>query len=85
VKYAKVNRINGESSTIPADSVTSFVLEASGRLGPEAFSFINRVFETQIHRRSLLISEIALICAIFAGKMITASHNRYATQSHLGG
>jgi hypothetical protein len=85
VKYAKVNRINGESSTIPMDSVTSFVLEALCRLGPEAFSFINRVFVTQTYRRPLLISEIALICARFAGKMLTASHNRYATQSHLVG
>jgi hypothetical protein len=30
VKYAKVNRINGESATIPADSVIPSVLEASG-------------------------------------------------------
>jgi hypothetical protein len=85
VKYAKVNRINGESATIPADSVIPFVLEASGRLGPAAFSFINRVFETQTYRRSQLISEIALICAKSTGKMLTASRDRYITQSLLGG
>lgn len=85
VKYAKVNRISGENSTIPADSVTTFVFEASGRLGPEAFSFINRVFETQTYRRSQLISEIALICAKSTGKMLTASRDRYITQSLLGG
>jgi hypothetical protein len=68
VKYAKVNRINEENATILADSVVPFILEASGRLGPAAFSFIDRVFETQTCRRSQLISEIALICAKFTGK-----------------
>jgi hypothetical protein len=85
VKYGKVNRINGESATIPADSVIPFVFEASGRLGPAAFSFINRVFQTQTYRRSQLISEIALICSRFTGKMLAASRDRYLIQAHIGG
>jgi hypothetical protein len=85
VKYTKVNRVSGEIATIPADSVTTFVLEASGRLGPAAFSFINRLFETHTYKRSQLITEIALICAKYTGKMLTASRDRYVTQSYLGG
>jgi hypothetical protein len=85
VKYAKVNSINGVNATIPADSVVPFVLESSGRLGPAAFSFINRVFETQTYRRSHLITEIALICAKINGKMLTASRDRYITQALTGG
>jgi hypothetical protein len=85
VKYGKVNRFNGESATIPADSVIPFVFEASGRLGPAAFSFINRVFQTQTYRRSQLISEIALICSRYTGKMLAASRDRYLIQAHIGG
>jgi hypothetical protein len=82
VKYRKVNRINGESATIPEDSVVPFIVESSGRLGPAAFSFVNRVFETQTYRRSLLISEIALVCARFNGKMLMASLDRYSSRLH---
>jgi hypothetical protein len=81
VKYASVNSINGVNATIPADSVVPFVLE----LGPAAFSFVNRVFETQTYRRSHLISEIALICAKFTGIMLTASRDRYISQTLTGG
>lgn len=83
--YRKVNQIDGESASIPEDSVIPFVVESTGRLGPAAFSFLNMLCATQTYKRNRYIIEIALACARLAGKMLLASRDRCAGQSHYRG
>lgn len=78
--YSKVNEVNGIADRIPAESVIPFVIESTGRLGPAAFSFLNKICGTQTFKRSRFISEIALLCARYTGKMLVASRERFDSE-----
>jgi hypothetical protein len=78
--YSKVNEVNGVADRIPAESLIPFVIESTGRLGPAAFSFLNKICGTQTYKRSRFISEIALVCARYTGKMLVATRDRFATE-----
>jgi hypothetical protein len=73
--YGRVSQItNGEMYKISANSVISFLVESTGRLGPAALSFLNRVGGTTNFRKTNFISEVALLCARTIEKQIVASH-----------
>jgi hypothetical protein len=55
-------------STPPPAAVTPFVIEASGRLGPAAISFLRRICPTQTFLRTHFLHEISLICARALGR-----------------
>ena len=65
-KYAKI----APPSTPPPASVIPFVMEASGRLGPAAISFLIRICPTQSYLRTKFLNEVSLICARAVGKML---------------
>ena len=75
-----MNEVNGIADRIPAESVIPFVIESTGRLGPAAFSFLNKICGTQTFKRSRFISEIALLCARYTGKMLVASRERFDSE-----
>jgi hypothetical protein len=51
--YGRVSQsTNGEMYKISANSVISFLVESTGRLGPAALSFLNRVGETTNFRKT---------------------------------
>lgn len=75
--YRKVTHPN----RIPEASVIPFVLESTGRLGPAAFSFLNRICATQTCRRSAFLSECGLLCARYAGYMRVAGRDRIAASA----
>jgi hypothetical protein len=72
-KYAKI----APPSTPPPASVIPFVIEASGRLGPAAISFLLRICPTQTFLRTQLLNEISLICARALGKMLRIARDSY--------
>lgn len=57
-------------STPPSASVIPFVIEASGRLGPAAISFLLRICPTQTFLRTKFLNEVSLICARAVGKTL---------------
>ena len=65
-KYAKI----APPSTPPPASVIPFVMEASGRLGPAAISFLLRICPTQSYLRTKFLNEVSLICARAVGMML---------------
>jgi hypothetical protein len=72
-KYAKI----APPSTPPPASVIPFVIEASGRLGPAAISFLLRICPTQTFLRTHFLNEISLICARALGKMLRIARDSY--------
>ena len=62
---------------IPEGSVIPFVVEASGRLGPSALGFLQRVCGTRTHLRSRFIADVSMICAISLGKSLEATRERF--------
>ncbi len=84
--YGRSSRdTGGLPATIPAASVIPFVFESSGRLGPSALMFLNFICGTQTFRRSAFISDCAMICARYNGKMLVATRNRYNAAPQNGG
>jgi Reverse transcriptase (RNA-dependent DNA polymerase) len=71
--YARVNT----PEPLLARSVIPFIIEATGRLGPSALLFLHSLCGTQTYTRSLFISEINLICARTAGRMLKTTRNRF--------
>jgi hypothetical protein len=63
-KYANI----APSSTPPPASVSPFVIEASGRLGPAAINFLLRICPTRTFVRTHFLNEVSLICALTLGK-----------------
>ena len=59
----------------PANSVYSFVLEASGRLGPCALSLLNRICGTQTFLWSKVLNEVSLVTARYMGIMLKATRD----------
>jgi hypothetical protein len=60
-----------------AHSVIPFVVEASGRLGPAALAFVNRVCGTQSFIKSTFLREISMITARSTGRMLKATRDQY--------
>ena len=58
---------------LPPASVIPFVLETSGRLGPSALGFIQRISGAHTYLKSQLLPEITFICAIYSGRMLEAT------------
>ena len=63
---------------LPPASVIPFVLETSGRLGPAALGFIQRVSGTHTYLKSQLSKEINFICAIYSGRMIRTNPHKWS-------
>ena len=64
-------------SPLPPRSVIPFVLEATGRLGPSALLFLHTLCGTQTFLRSRFLSDINLICARTAGRMLKITRDRF--------
>lgn len=60
-----------------AHSVIPFIVEASGRLGPAALAFLNRVCGTQSFVKSTFLREISMITARYTGRMLKATRDQY--------
>ena len=58
---------------LPPASVIPLVLETSGRLGPSALGFIQRISGSHTYLRSQLLTEITFICAIYSGRVLEAT------------
>lgn len=58
---------------LPPSTVIPFTVEASGRLGPAALGFLERIGGTHTFLRSQLLNDISLITAIHMGKMLMAT------------
>jgi hypothetical protein len=85
VHYSKVNQVNGEPGSLPENSIIPFVMESTGRLGPAAFSFLNKICGVQTYKRSSFLKDCALLCARYIGKMTVATRVRFETESPFGG
>ena len=67
---------------LPPASVIPFVLETSGRLGPSALGFIQRISGTHTFLRTQLLNEIQFICAIYTGSMLEATREWMRANPH---
>ena len=67
---------------LPPASVIPFVLETSGRLGPAALSFIQRISGTHTYLKSQFLKEINFICAIYSGRMLEATREWMRANPH---
>ena len=77
----KVKRDHYAKVVVPArlsaNSVIPFVVEASGRLGPAALGFVNRICGTQTYIKSAFLREISMITAKFRGRMLRTTRDQY--------
>jgi hypothetical protein len=64
-------------SPLPPRSVIPFILEATGRLGPSALLFLHTLCGTQTFLRSRFLSDVNLICARTAGRMLKITRDRF--------
>ena len=71
--YSRVNT----PAPLPARSVIPFVIEATGRLGPSALLFLHTLCGTQTFLRSRFLSDVNLICARTAGRMLKVTRDRF--------
>ena len=71
--YSRVNT----PTALPARSIIPFVIEASGRLGPSALLFLHTLCGTQTFLRSRFLSDLNLMCARTAGKMLKVTRDRF--------
>ena len=62
---------------LPPNSVYPFVLEASGRLGENAVSLLNRICGTQTFLKSIFLRETSMIAARYMGMMLKATRDQY--------
>ena len=69
-------RVNTPQPLLPR-SVIPFIIEATGRLGPSALLFLHSLCGTQTYTRSIFISEVNLICARTAGRMLKTTRDRF--------
>ena len=67
---------------LPPGSVIPFVLETSGRLGPSALGFVQRISGTHTFLRTQLLNEINFICAIYTGRMLEATREWMRANPH---
>ena len=59
------------------NSVIPFIIEASGRLGPAALGFVNRICGTQTYMKSNFLRDISMITARYMGRMLKATRDQY--------
>jgi hypothetical protein len=69
-------RVNTPQSLLPR-SVIPFIIEATGRLGPSALLFLHSLCVTQTYSHSIFISEINLISAHTAGRMLKTTRDPF--------
>ena len=62
---------------IPEADVIPFVLEATGRLGPKALSFVREITAGHTALRTAFNRQVSTICAIYSGRMLKATRERY--------
>ena len=67
---------------LPPASIIPFVLETSGRLGPSALGFIQRISGAHTYLRSQFFKEINFICAIYSGRMLEATREWMRANPH---
>ena len=58
------------------NAVIPFIVEASGRLGPAALGFVNRICGTQTYIKSAFLREISMITARAMGRMLKATRDQ---------
>ena len=58
-------------------TIIPFVLEATGRLGPSALAFLNKICRTHTYHRSQFFNDISMLFAISAGNMLEATRDRF--------
>ena len=76
--YSAVN----DPLPLPPASIIPFVLETSGRLGPSALGFIQRVSGAHTYLRSQFFKEINFICAIYFSRMLEATREWMRANPH---
>lgn len=76
IKRQHYSRVNSPAA-IPPGYIVPFVIEATGRLGPAALLFLHSLCGTQTFSRSNFLSEINLICARTAGRMLKMTRDRF--------
>ena len=57
--------------------VFPFVLESTGRLGPAAMGFVQRVCGLHTQLKSQFYTQISVLCAVFMGRQLVATRDRY--------
>jgi hypothetical protein len=62
---------------IPDADIVPFVLEATGRLGPQALTFLRRITGGRTALRTRFNRQVSRICAIYSGRMLKATRDRY--------
>ena len=62
---------------IPNADVIPFVLEATGRLGPRALSFLRELTAAHTALRTAFNRHVSKICALYSGRMLKATRDRY--------
>jgi hypothetical protein len=62
---------------IPNAEVIPFVIEATGRLGPKALSFLREITAGHTALRTAFNRQVSRICALYSGKMLQATRDRY--------
>ena len=67
---------------LPPASIIPFVLETSGRLGPSALGFIQRISGAHTYLRSQFFKEINFICAIYSRRMLEATREWMRANPH---
>ena len=77
---------------VPAPTPTTiipFVLEATGRLGPSALAFLNKICRTHTYHRSQFLNDISMLFAIgrehvksYPGPVLTLSPKRGRVKTH---
>ena len=58
-------------------TIIPFVLEATGRLGPSALAFLNKICRTKTYHRYQFLNDVYMLFAISAGNMVEATRDRF--------
>jgi hypothetical protein len=76
-KKMRVYRGVVHPARIPDADIIPFVLEATGRLGPKALSFLRGLTGGRTSMRTSFNRQVSTICAIYSGRMLKATRDRY--------
>ena len=76
IKHRHYRRVVTPAALDPA-CVIPFVIETSGRLGPQAIAFLSTVCSSQKFLRSRFLNNVVMCVAKQNGKMLKATRNRF--------
>lgn len=76
IKHRHYRRVATPAALNPA-SVIPFVIETSGRLGPQAIAFLSTVCSSQKFLRSRFLNNVVMCIAKQNGKMLKATRDRF--------